>query len=227
MGKMITKRAFLKFAKTQRGKVVESLTEEKRESIAVLPDDQARRLIAEMMRQHFKQLEDWERKKWMDDAKTEVKEEIRQSRLIRKSTVQELAKKKKRRKKWREAAQETLVEKEVDKINETEKAKTEVTKTSDSGDKNIEIDKESLAKISKKTVPTEPCSLWAWILIPVLLGTSLIPLLMTPEVTISTNSAYTVARGSLNRFAAIEFCEQQNMRLPLPTSANDTISPMR
>ena len=45
----------------------------------------------------------------MDDAKTEVKEEIRQSRLIRKSTVQELAKKKKRRKKWREAAQETLV----------------------------------------------------------------------------------------------------------------------
>ena len=39
------------------------------------------------------------------------------------------------------------MEKEVDKINEKEKAKTEVTKTSDSGDKNIEIDKESLAKV--------------------------------------------------------------------------------
>ena len=35
--KMITKRAFLKFAKTQRGKVVESLTEEKRESIGKGP----------------------------------------------------------------------------------------------------------------------------------------------------------------------------------------------
>ena len=53
----------------------------------------------------------------MDDAKTEVKEEIRQSRLIRKSTVQELAKKKKRRKKWREAAQETLVGCGVEKLN--------------------------------------------------------------------------------------------------------------
>jgi len=54
--RMITKRAFLKFAKTQRNKVVESLPDAKRESIAVLPDDQARRLIAEMMRDHFK---DW------------------------------------------------------------------------------------------------------------------------------------------------------------------------
>ena len=51
----------------------------------------------------------------MDEAKTEVKEEIRQSRLIRKSTIQELAKKKKRRKQWREAAQETLVGFGVDK----------------------------------------------------------------------------------------------------------------
>jgi len=157
----------------------------------------------------------------MDEAKTEVKEEIRQSRLIRKSTVQELAKRKRRRKKWRQAAQEALVDKEVEAMERKEK-----TKRRDAGDK--ERDNESLVKMSEYTVPIEPnYCLWAWILIPVLLGTSLIPLLMASAITtISTDTAYTVARGSLSRFAAVEFCLQRNMRLPLPTAANDTVSTM-
>ena len=82
-------------------------------------------------------------------------------------------------------------------------------------------------KMSEYSIPAEPSYFWAWVLIPVLLGTSLIPLLLAPGLTTLTKSAYTVARGSLTRFAAVEFCQQHNMSLPLPTNANDTVSKMR
>ena len=52
--KMITKKAFMNFAKYKRDDVVAELDTEKRKSINKMDDESARRMIAEMMREQFK-----------------------------------------------------------------------------------------------------------------------------------------------------------------------------
>ena len=49
---MITKKAFMNFAKYKRDDVVAELDTEKRKSINKMDDESARRMIAEMMREH-------------------------------------------------------------------------------------------------------------------------------------------------------------------------------
>ena len=51
---MITKKAFMNFAKHKRDDVVAELDSEKRKSINKMDDENARRMIAEMMREQFK-----------------------------------------------------------------------------------------------------------------------------------------------------------------------------
>ena len=63
----------------------------------------------------------------MNEAKDEVKEEVRRSKLIRRSQIQNLAARKRAKKreaarsKWRGAVQETLVDVEIEKEEREEK----------------------------------------------------------------------------------------------------------